>query len=86
MRAILLVLLLLYYLQHLNYSRIIKIGYRSSYKLEKLIYYIRTTSRNKILVDNIVFIPFPKDLSPLLLDLVVVVLRPRVYLISDSKT
>ena len=84
--ATLSVSLQVYYAQRLNYTGIAKMTQSSGRKLEELIYCVRAASGNEILADDTAFIPFLRDLSRLPLDPIVVVLKPRVHLISVSKT
>jgi len=83
--ATLSVSLQVYYAQRLNYTRIAKMAQSSGRKLEELIYCVRAASGNEMLADDTAFIPFLRDLSRLPLDPIVVVLKPRVHLISVSK-
>lgn len=71
---------------HAHYTRIAKMAQSSGHKLKELIYCVRAASGNEILANDTVFIPFLRDLSRLQLDPIVVVLKPRVQLISVSKT
>ena len=84
--ATLSVSLQVYYALRLNYTRIAKMAQSSGRNLEQLIYCVRTASGNEILADDTAFIPFLRNLSRLPLDPIVVVLKPRVHLISVSKT
>ncbi|XTI95246.1 hypothetical protein V2W45_1193589, partial [Cenococcum geophilum] len=80
--ATLSVSLQVYYAQRLNYTRITKMAQGSGRKLEELIYCVRAASGNEMLADDTAFIPFLRDRSRLPLDPIVVVLKPRVHLIS----